>query len=491
MPRFSPCFVARLSAIAVLAFLPARAGTIDGVDADVAAAMDQIHSPGVAVGIIRHGEVVLARGYGVTAVGGVQAVNADTLFAVGSMTKAVTTTVLAMQADEGKLNWDRPVRDILPWFEMADPVATALITPKDLVTHRSGLPRHDFIRFSTYLSREELVRRIRYLPLNHTFRDVYQYNNLTYTTAGYLSEVIDKAPWEDVVRRRIFEPLGMARSTCYTEAAMRDPNVAHPHELHDGKATEVPFYVYQKFGVGPNGAVNTSVNEYFAFMQLHLDNGLFGGRQLVSEAQMKLLHKPVMLENAERSYALGWSVTLHRGTQVLEHGGAITGFTSQVVLLPDRHEGVVVVNNLSSALPRIVAWEIVDRLLGLAPRDYLAEQREEDAAGARRWKAREAELEAKRLSGTAPTLAPAAYEGVYTHPAFGAVRVTLTASGYEVHFSARTLAIKPWGGDTFLCQGPDVYGLGSFGVDPKDGVRSMALPLESAVAPLVFTRQGS
>ena len=160
---------------------------LQGVDGDVRAAMKALHVPGVAVGVVQDGRVILAKGYGVLDVNGSQPVDADTLFAVGSVTKSFTTAVMATLVDEGKLDWDRPVREYLPWFRMYDPVATELLTSRDMVTHRSGLPRYDFIRMSTYLERAELVRRIRYLPPNKTFRDVHQYNNLMFVTAGYLS----------------------------------------------------------------------------------------------------------------------------------------------------------------------------------------------------------------------------------------------------------------------------------------------------------------
>ena len=137
------------------------AKALEGFDASVIRAMRDLQAPGVAVGAIVDGRVVLAKGYGVRELGQSATVTPDTIFAVGSMTKSFTAVTVAAMVDEGKLAWDRPVREYLPWFRMYDPVASEMITPRDLLTHRSGMPGHNFIRFSTPLDRAELIRRIR------------------------------------------------------------------------------------------------------------------------------------------------------------------------------------------------------------------------------------------------------------------------------------------------------------------------------------------
>lgn len=174
---------------------PQRAAA--NADADVRRVMRALYVPGAAIGIIANGKIVLAKGYGVREVGKNAPVDADTLFDIGSLTKSFTTTAMAIAVDDGKLDWDKPVREYLPWFQMYDPIATNLITPRDLASHRSGLPAHDFIRFSTYLPREELIRRIRYLEPNHTFRERWQYSNLMYVVAGYLAGYVEGTTWEN------------------------------------------------------------------------------------------------------------------------------------------------------------------------------------------------------------------------------------------------------------------------------------------------------
>jgi CubicO group peptidase (beta-lactamase class C family) len=410
-----------LLAFLILAVALASAATIDrakalkSADASTERAMRELRVPGVAIGIIQDGKVILAKGYGVRQLGKTAPVTADTIFAVGSMTKSFTAVTVAVMVDEKKLDWDRPVRDYLPWFRMYDPVATELMTPRDLLTHRSGLPRHDFIRFSTPLARAELVRRVRYLEPNRTFRDVYQYNNLMYVTAGFLAGEVAGKSWEDLVKERIYVPLGMTRSNTSTAETQTRDDFASPHITVRGAVTPTDFYDYQKFGVGPNGAVNSTVNDFLKYLDFHLSTGVVQGRQLISAAQMAQLHKPVTA-TATGGYALGWNVYSHRGHTVWEHGGAITGFTSMMILLPEEKTGIVVLNNLDSRLPPVVAWDLADTLLGLEPRDYLGEARKSQQN-------QRGQTTAKPLPGTRPTLDLTDYAGEYFHPAYGSIRV--------------------------------------------------------------------
>lgn len=454
---------------------------LQGFDAEVEATMRALNVPGVAVGVIRDGQVVLARGYGVREIGKPDAVDAATVFAVGSMSKSFTTAVMATQVDEGKLDWDRPVREYLPDFRLYDPVATELATPRDLVTHRTGLPRHDFIRMSTYVDRAEVVRRLRYMPPSKSFREGYQYNNLMYVTAGYLSGVIAGSTWEDLVRDRIFVPLGMQRSNTSVKDSARIDNHAMPHVLKDGKPTVTAFYDYQRFGIGPNGAVNSTTDDMLKYLRMHIDHGrAVDGRQVISEAQVKELFTPVTVSGPDTAYALAWDRGQRHGQTFVEHGGAITGFTSQMIVFPDSKTGIVVLNNLGSRLPSLLAWRLADRLLGHAGDDYLASLTA-TGGGSRG----ESKLPA-RITGTRPTLPLAAYTGNWTHPAYGKVRVDAKDGGLVVHFDAMDLTLKHYHYDTFEVVGWG--GLVDFNIGESGKPAQMLLPLEAAVEDFVFTR---
>jgi CubicO group peptidase (beta-lactamase class C family) len=279
-----------------------------GIDADVQRAMQELHVPGVAVGVIVDGKIIFAKGYGIRQIGNPELVDIDTLFAIASMTKSFTATAVAAMVDDGKLDWDKPVIDYLPWFKMYDPIATQLITPRDLLTHRSGLPRHDFIRTSTYLTREELVHRIRYLEPSSTFRQTFQYNNLMYVTVGYLSGSVAGTTWEELVKQRIFVPLGMTHSNTSAVELQESENYAHPHDYVDGKIVSIPVYDYQKFGIGPNGAVNSCLEDMLKYLAFHLSDGTVNGKLVVSKKQMAELHQTATVAHMPPfgdEYALG------------------------------------------------------------------------------------------------------------------------------------------------------------------------------------------
>jgi CubicO group peptidase (beta-lactamase class C family) len=481
---------AYLTCLAVIA----AAATVDsikaleGVDAAVGLAMRELHVPGVAVGVIVDGKVTLAKGYGVRELGRGATVTPDTIFAVGSMTKSFTAVTVAAMVDEGKLDWDQPVREYLPWFRLYDPVATELITPRDLLTHRSGLPGHNFIRFSTPLTRAELVRRLRYLEPSHTFREVYQYNNLMYMTAGFLAGEAAGKTWEDLVQERIFEPLGMSHSTVRVVDTQKRDDFAKPHLRQNGKVTSTEFYDYQRFGVGPNGAVNSTVDDLLKYLQFHLDNGKVNGRQLISTAQMRQLHRPVTV-SGDGAYALGWTVEHHRGHAVLQHGGAITGFTSKMVLIPETKTGVVVLNNLGSQLPDVVAWEVADRLLGLEAADYLAEAKQRLDRNHTAAEEKRKRIEALRIPGAKPSLELAAYAGEYFHPAYGTIRVDQKDAGLIVRFAALDVNLTHYNYDTFQCDSDYLDGMAQFHLSPQAKVSEMLLPLEPAVKPFVFLKR--
>jgi len=489
------CALAWVSEAALVhAQTPAEPNTaIAGIDADVERAMKELHVPGAAIGVIEDGKVVLAKGYGVREIGKPGMVDADTLFDIGSMTKSFTAVTVAAMVDDGKLKWDVPVVQYIPWFRLYDPVATELITPRDLLTHRSGLPRHDFIRMSTYLTREELMHRLRYLEPSRSFRDVFQYNNLTYTAAGYLAGQVNGSTWEELVKQRIFLPLGMTHSSTSAVDLQRSSNFAHPHSYEDGKIVTVPIYDYQKFGVGPNGAVNSSVNDMLKYLEFHLDGGTAGGKQVISAAQMKELHAPVtVLEpnmaaaTGAYAYALGWMTGSYHGHSFLEHGGSINGFTSDMILFPDSRIGIVVLNNRGTALPQIITKDLRDRLLGVNSHDYLADNLAAQAKFEHQVSDEKKAMEAGRIPDAKATLPLSKYAGTYFHPAYGKIHVIQDGNNLTVKFDAIDLTLQHYNYDTFLYDDTDIA---QFHIGDSGKVTEMLLPLEPAVKPFVFTRQ--
>jgi len=471
---------------------------LEGFDRYALDSMQSLHAPGVAVGVILRGKIVLAKGYGVKDICCDSPVGANTLFDIASMTKSFTTTAMAVLVDQGKLDWNKPVRDYLPWFEMYDPIATHLVTPRDLVAHRCGLPTHDFLRFSTYLSREELVRRVRYLQPNHSFRDVYEYNNILYATAGFLAGEVAGTSWEELVKQDVFAPLGMTGSNTSAVEIQKASDFARPHALRAGVVSGIPFYEYQPFGVGPNGAVNSSVNDMLKYLAFHLGDGTANGRAIVSPAQMRQLHAPVSA-TPSGGYALGWNTDYYRGHFLLWHSGSINGFTSRMAIAPNEQIGIVVLTNLDrSPLPQVLADTLLDRLLGLEAKDHLQQAIRNLAELQASTDTGNADLESHRVPGAKPTLELSAYAGSYFHPAYGTINVETKGDLLLVKFDAVSIPMKHYNYDTFEMDMDAVLGmdgadgkhrLAQFRIDAFGKVNELFLPLEPTVEPFVFVRQ--
>lgn len=461
--------------------------------------------PGLAVAVVVDGEVVLAEGYGLRDVDEELPVTADTLFAIGSTTKAFTTFALATLVDEGELDWDRPVVDYLPGFRLLDPVTTRLITPRDLVTHRSGMPRHDRVWYGNRdLSREQLVERMAHLPLNATLRQKYQYNNLMYLAAGYLLEQLSGQTWEEAVSRRIFEPLGFSHAVFGVEDLPDDVDLARPYEKRDGELVEVPFRPVGN--MGPAGSIEASVGELARWVQLHLSGGSWEGTRLLSPAALEELHRPQMVtgelpelaEVGPASYAMGWRVDTYRGHRRVGHAGQIDGFSAVVGFFPDDGVGVVALANEGhTPLPLLVALHASDRFLGLEPIDWNTQGLQAAAAGEQAGDEAKANRGAVRRPGTRPAHALEEYAGTYRHPGYGDLTVELDgepeAGRLRFVYNGIVTPLEHWHFEVFSgaegAEDPAFEGqklLFETGLDGR--VAALATPFEPAVDPIVFER---
>lgn len=379
--------------------------------------------PGMSVGVLLNGEAYM-QGYGVRALGSRSPVTPQTVFATGSVTKSFTALAAAMLVEDGKLDWDRPGRDYLPWFRMYDPLATAQINIRDMLCHRSGLPRYDFLRFGMMLDRAELVRRIQFLPPNAGFRSLWQYNNLMYATAGLITAQVAGVAWEDLIENRIFSRLEMGGSNVRVADTMKRDDYAMPHEVSGGGLKQVDFYDYQKFGVGPNGAVNSTAEDLLKYLRYHLAGGpLF-----------EQLHYPQMVVDRNNTYGLGWWIHNNDGT--LSHGGSITGFRSWISIDRRRNLCIAVLANGPSNTTRI-ASRVRETITGEPI----------PAPGNPPGPPRPAPAEPGPVGQPANPLS--AYAGRYESPAFGTCEVASSRDGLTLRFPNYSSALRHIRADLF------------------------------------------
>ena len=481
----------------------AAASWLAGFDEFVQSAMKSWGVPGLGIALVKDGKLVLAKGYGLRNIQANLPVTADTIFAIGSSTKAFTTMAMGILVEEGKLAWDEPVSKYLPKFALKDEVAGERMTPRDLVTHRSGLPRHDLVWYNAKLSRADLVARLPFIEPNEDFREKFQYQNLMFLTAGHLTAEVAAMPWEDVLRTRILNPLGMKNSNFAVSESQKGRDYATPYTLKDKTALDIPFRVIDT--MGPAGSINSSVNEMAKWVQLHTSGGMINGKQIVAPRQIQDMHRPQMViqtfpglfddpEIQQPSYGLGWFIESYRGRKRVHHGGNIDGFSAMVSLLPDEGIGVVVLSNLhGTPLPGIVARHASDRLLGLEPIDWNGRSlKRRDVSEKAGQSARKAAGD-ERKTGTKPAHTLDEYAGEYVHPAYGSVTVMRGGEGLTARFHDLPMRLNHWHYETFRADVEDkslaeMKLFFQFYTDGQGEVDRLTVPFEPSVQPIAFKK---
>lgn len=452
--------LAVVALLSVLAAAPARAQVepLAGLDDYIMRALPDWEVPGLAIAVIRNDSVIHARGYGVRELGKPGAVDENTLFAIASTTKAMTTAALGMLVDEDRLDWDDRVSEHLPGYSLSDPFVTHELTVRDLLTHRSGIARSDNLWIAGPFDRAEVLRRARYLPPTSGFRSQYGYHNVMYIAAGELVGAVSGMSWDDFIAERLFEPLGMTRSTTRAAVVETRDNVAASHTNVNGSVRAVPRRNYDN--IGGAGAVFSSVRDLAQWIRLHLNGGTYNGRRLLSPETMRELHMPQtvirtdtaterMFPNTHlRAYALGWNVQDYHGRKLVHHSGSLNWTRTQIGMVPSEGIGVVVIANYgSSNLQQALMYRVIDALLGLPERDWSGEYLEL----ARRSRERSMSTpRAERIEGTRPALELAAYEGTYTSELYGDMDVTLEDGRLVLEYAPDYVAdLEHWHHDTF------------------------------------------
>ena len=455
------CAIAAASLLHQSAVLT-QSAPLAGFDAFVAKAVQDWKTPGLAVAVVKDGQVVFAKGYGVRELGKPQTVDTHTLFAIGSTTKAMTAALVGMLVDEKKLAWDDPVVKHLPWFQLKDPYLTREITIRDLLTHRAGLGNADYLWYGQATSAREILGRVRLLDASYSLRSSFIYQNVMYAAAGAVIEAASGQAWEQMMRSRIFEPLGMTGSIATSATLAQQPNVAMPHDSVAGQLRVIENASVD--GVAPAGSVWSSVHDMSKWMQMLLDGGKAGTRVLLKPETVEELFKPSAMVTRDgfyptarltkphwTTYGLGWFQQDYRGRAVDFHTGSIDGMVAIHGLIRDERVGVYVLANRDhTELRHALMLNVFDRFTGGGERDWSAELR--TLYGDLQAKAEEQQKQedGKRVAGTSPTLPLARYAGTYTDPLYGDVIVTHDGGRLRARFgTAFAGPLEHWNYDTF------------------------------------------
>lgn len=458
--------------------LTAQPGRITLLDDYIAKARQDWNVPGLAVGIIKDGEVALAKGYGALEEGGSGMADGQTVFAIASNTKAFISTAIAILVEEGKLGWDDPVRKHLPWFALYNPYVSENTTVRDLLCHRVGLGTFsgDVIWYKSKYSAEETVRRARHVPQDFGFRAGYGYSNLMFIAAGEVIEAVSGKSWSDFIRERIFQPLGMNRTFTSVEDLKSLNNIASPHKPIDGKNTPIPYVNWDNMGAA--GGILSSVEDMLKWLQLQIDQGSYNGKQFFSRGSQIETWTPhssfrVSDRNHElfrnrnfSGYGLGWSLADYAGRLAVSHGGGYDGMYSRVVIVPREKLGVVVLTNSMTGISSALANYIIDHYLGLESKDWSAEGLTFEKRNEEFQKSRIKERLDAQVYGTTPSFSLDKYAGHYRCDMFGEIEIAHQDGQLKIRFPDApdlNASLSHWHYDTFRINWEQTHAWFDFG----------------------------
>ena len=480
-------------------------------------------SPSVSIGIIKDGRTVLCEGFGKRDVEHNMPATKDTLYQIGSCTKAFTSALVAIMVDQGMLSWDEPLIKYLPEIRFYEDSTTSNLTLRDILSHRSGLPRHEYAWYGTDFTKEELMFNLRYLEPNKPIRTKFQYNNYGFMLAGYAVERVTGKSWEDCVEEYILQPLGMNRSNMFIDAVEADPDYAQPYDRTDPAADgmkgmrKIPFFKMpvedysQRKGspLGPAGSINSSAKEMLKWVSLHLNNGEYNGKQLISKESMAQMHKPNMLlpglfdmphsESKMPSYGMGWFIDCYRGYTLVHHGGNLDGFSAMTSFIPELNLGVVAYTNMNvSSLHTALVREVYDYYIGAESGNWVKRYHEHCTEQSKKRSDITKQYAGEQKEGTGYSHPLEDYTGTYVRDGYSPAVIRLERGRLHLKFIDGDMPLNHYHYDTFLTT--DLMGGGEippglpvsfYAAEFRSEINTLVMPLcfEEGAAPIRFKKK--
>lgn len=410
--------------------------------------------PGLSIAVVQDGKVLLAKGYGLKKMGDTGRVNEHTLFPIASNTKAFTATALAMLVEEGKIKWDAPVINYLPWFRMSDPWVTAQITVRDLLVHSAGIPAYagDILLFppSTY-TRRQILEKLKDIPLVKGFRTTYAYDNILYVAAGEVIEEVSGISWSEFIRTRILEKVGMNETISRFSSLNADMNIATAHVRLHNKVVADDQFLQQDIGDagGPAGSIASNAVDMAVWMLTRLDSGRAPNntRLLNADATTTLWNivtpipvttVPAILKPAQADfygYALGVRVLNYGPFKIISHGGKLDGAVSHVLLVPGLKLGITILTNQeSSAAYMCIIYHLLDYYMHRPGYNWLGAYKQLLDTSLVQWQ-RDWDKAVIKPPATAPVpKVSSKYTGLYTDNFYGGLEITLNNGKLYIAF---------------------------------------------------------
>jgi CubicO group peptidase (beta-lactamase class C family) len=476
------------------------------IDELVAEFLAESRCPGLAVAVCHQGGVVFAKGYGLRDLRWSHPVTTETLYPIASTTKAMTAALVAMLVDQRKVTWDAPIREYLPWLQLANEYVAAHVTLRDALTMRTGLPRHDWTWMGYWRSREELVRALRHLDFSAGFRERFQYNNLMVVLAGHVVEVVSGQSWERVIQSELLAPLKMDRTVAFRP---RTGDVTGSYR-EDRHRNIVPSSWLSAETTGPSGGVlHSTILDMAKWVLFNLPATNPGAARPVSDANLAEIHKPQVLigEDAvapspNAAYGMGWFVDSFCGHRRVAHAGLLDEVSSEIALIPDLELGVISFTNCGSTAPaRVLNETVLGELFGIRSSSRLQSHLREYKKKISDLKASSAS--APRVPCTKPSHRPEAYGGVYSHPGYGELEIRASDEKLKLHRGTEDGFVVPlehWHFDAWVAEAEDQFGIYErspfsratplrFETGSTGEVAAVIIQFEPTTQPIRFTRR--
>ncbi|MCB0490409.1 MAG: serine hydrolase [Cyclobacteriaceae bacterium] len=487
------CFIAQAQELPVEARLK-------GIDETINAVLKKWNVPGAGVGVVVKDKLVWSKGFGYRDVENKLPVTAQTQFQIASNTKLFTSTGIGLLVEKGLLNWDKPIRDYCPQVQFYNDDLNKNVTIRDMLSHRTGLSRHDFIWLGADFTRQEIFERIKYLEPSLPLRQGYLYNNLMYITAGRVIELLTQQTWEDYTRENFFAPLKMTQSTFFTEDMQKSGNYMKSYYEKLEGATLAPYPMYTKnTALGPAGSIISSINDMSHWLIAHMNGGEYENSSVIPSSIIRETMTPATIdsyvpgtnyESLNSIYGMGRRTMSYKGHYRTEHGGAIGGIYSLVSFMPADSLGVIVFTNgeHASVLPVVIGNIFYDKLLELEQTPW--SDRTYDGYAKRRETSRQnrKKSDADRIANTKPSHPIAQYAGAYESPAYGVVEIKESKGQLSFSYHTVDLPLSHYHYDRFVSDNDEVWGRWNFefATDAQGRIQTVTINLDEQ--DVVFTR---
>ncbi|MFN2601810.1 MAG: serine hydrolase [Gemmatimonadaceae bacterium] len=412
---------------------------LQGFDAYMAQVLKDWNVPGIGVGIVIKDKLVFAKGYGYRDYGKKLPFTQNTVQPIASNTKLFTAISAGLLVDEGKLDWDKPIRQYVPSIKFYNDDLDRTITARDMLSHRAGITRHDLIWYKSDFTQKDLFERLKYLEPTEPPRTTFLYNNMMYSGAGYSIELLSGKPWQNFVTEHLLQPLGMTSTTFTIEDMVKlpEPGVPYTERRDNTELYRIPYYS-DAIGVAPAGAINSNIVDMSHWLIALMNDGMYNGKQVIPKSVIRQTMAPsIALPNTSLDvrgwgellnsyYGMGRWVGSYRGHVLAYHGGDLPGFHSQVSTMPYDSIGVIVlvIGDHAAPLYNIVSYNVYERLLGMSLTPWSQRQNTIRLKNKEDNKTARTKAGGGRVANTKPSHPIADYIGEYEHPAYGVLTVS-------------------------------------------------------------------